>query len=804
MPISHLDSSVLRITIDPDTLGFSDTSELLHHPLSWIGQERAETATHFGLEMGQPDYHLFVIGEVGSGRSSLLTQAMTKAAKRRIIPPDLCYLYNFETPETPLAIRLPAGNGRVLHRHLSQLTKSLLTEISQRLDGHNFKIKKAKIEAKFKDEEANAYAVLDGFAEKRRCAIRREMEQVSYTLLDEKGEILTEDKIILLPKARRADIDQAEMAVRESIVLYFEEVDRFEAIKNTELAELQRQIIQPFLDKSFKNIRHELSKQCKDHTRLIHYLDLISQDIVNNLTLFNHHENEEKQQVVLEQLFSRYQVNLIVDNHDLNAAPVIVEDNPLFRTLFGCIDYEFKNGILNTDFTRIRAGSLLKAHGGFLMLHLNDLLADGLIWDKLRRFLRCMRLRIEEPGSAFSANIAASLEPEVIDVDVKIILIGSREQYYAIQEQDPEFARRFRVKVDFSERFIANAETYRASSIFVAQVCQKMQLPHFTAAGVARLIEASHREVNDQLRQSAIFAQTEMLIIESATLCTAQSRHLVEAADVEAALLARNLRHNYSHQRMLESIADGDVFVTSQGEAVGQLNGLTMIDLGDHSFGVPARLTARTFAGEEGLLNIEREVEMSGPIHDKGVFILQNYMTALFAHIAPIALNASIVFEQEYNSIEGDSASCAELYVLLSSLSGLAMKQSIAVTGAVNQYGEVLPVGGINEKIEGYFYVCKKAGLDGYQGVLIPRQNCRHLMLNNQVIDAVSKGLFHIYTMQNVLEGMALLTDTPTGLSSEQQGAKNVKYALNSILGYAQKTLKSYRQACLKSQQSKS
>lgn len=803
MPISHLDSSVLRVTIDPNALGFSDTSELLHHPLSWIGQERAEIATQFGLEMTQPDYHLFVIGEVGSGRSSLLAQAMTKAAKRRSIPSDLCYLYNFETPETPLAIRLPTGKGRVLRQHMLQLTKSLLSEISQRLDGRDFKIESAKIEAEFKDEEAKAYASLDSFAEKRHCAIRRETVQVSYTLLDDNGEILTEDKIILLPKERRSEIDQAEMSVREAIILYFEKVDGFETIKNKALADLQRQIIQPFLNKVFKSIRHDLPKKYKDHARLNHYLDLVLEDILNNLTLFNHPENEEKQQAALEQLFCRYQVNLIVDNQGLKFAPVIIEDNPLFRTLFGCIDYQFKNGILNTDFTRIRAGSLLKAHGGFLMLHLNDLLADGLIWDKLRRFLRSMRLQIEEPGSAFAANIAASLEPEVIGVDVKIVLIGSREQYYAIQEQDPEFARRFRVKVDFSERFIANAETYRASSIFVAQVCQKMHLPHFSAAAVARLIEESHREVDDQLRQSAIFAQTEMLVIESAVLCKIHKRDLVDASDIEAALQARTKRHNYPHQRMLESIADGDVFVSSQGEKVGQLNGLTVIDLGDHSFGVPTQITARTFAGEEGLLNIEREVEMSGSIHDKGVFILQNYLSALFSHLAPIALNASIVFEQEYNAIEGDSASCAELYALLSSLSGSAINQGIAVTGAINQYGEVIPVGGINEKIEGYFYVCKKAGLDGSQGVLMPHQNCRHLMLDNQIVDAVSKGLFHIYTMQDVMEGMELLTGMSAGIQLEQ-GYKNMKYASNSILGHAQKTLKSYRLACLKSQHAKS
>ncbi len=803
MPISHLDSSVLRVTIDPDTLGFSDTSELLHHQLSWIGQGRAEVAAQFGLEMTQPDYHLFVIGEVGSGRSSLLAQAMTKTAKRRVVPPDLCYLNNFEAPESPIAIRLPAGKGRVLRRHLLQLTKSLLTDISQRLDGHDFKIKSAKIEAKFKDEEAKAYAGLDSFSEKRHCAIRRETVQISYTLLDDNGEILTEDKIILLPKARRAEIDQAEIAVREAIVLYFGKVDRLEEIKNTELANLQRQIIQPFLNKVFKSIRHDLPKLCEDHARLNHYLDLVAEDILHNLTLFNHHENEETQQAALEHLFCRYQVNLIVDNHDLNTAPVVIEDNPLFRTLFGCIDYQFKNGILNTDFTSIRAGSLLKAHGGFLMLHLNDLLADGLVWDKLRRFLRNMRLQIEESGSTFSANIAVSLEPEVINVDVKIILIGSREQYYAIQEQDPEFARRFRVKVDFSDRFSANTETYRASSIFVSQVCQKMLLPHFSAAAVARLIEESHREVNDQIRQSAIFARTEMLVIESAALCNVHECSLVDTADIEAALKAHTMRHNYPHQRMLESIADGDVVIVSQGEKVGQLNGLTVIDLGDHSFGIPARITARTFAGEEGLLNIEREVEMSGPIHDKGVFILQNYLASLFAHIAPVALNASIVFEQEYNVIEGDSASCAELYALLSSLSGLAINQGIAVTGAVNQYGEVMPVGGINEKIEGYFYVCKKAGLDGNQGVLIPHQNDRHLMLDHQIVEAVSKGLFHIYTMQNVMEGMELITGTPSGLPVDRD-SKNAKYVSGSILGHAQKTLKSYRYACLKSQQSKS
>ena len=425
------------------------------------------------------------------------------------------------------------------------------------------------------------------------------------------------------------------------------------------------------------------------------------------------------------------------------------------------------------------------------MLHLRDLLADGLVWETLRRFLRSGKLQIEEPGTAFAPIAAVSLQPEAVDVDVKIILIGSREQYYELQEEDPEFARHFRVKVDFVESFSSSNETHRAFAIFVAHSCRNLGLPHFTSAAVARLLEDTHREADDQSRQSANFARTEALVVESATLCRARAARLVEAMDVETALGARMRRHDYPAQRMQESISDGEVLITVHGEKVGQLNGLTVMDLGDYRFGFPVRVTARTFAGNDGLLNIEREVEMSGPVHDKGVFILQNYLSALFAHIAPLALNASIVFEQEYFGVEGDSASCAELYVLLSSLSDLPLKQGIAVTGAVNQHGEVLPVGGINEKIEGYFRVCETAGLDGSQGVLIPSRNRRHLMLERRVIEAVEQGLFHIYSAEHVSDGMELLMGLPAGVVDDEGN-----YPHGSVLGRAQKTLQSYRHAC--------
>ncbi|MBY0577250.1 MAG: AAA family ATPase [Gallionellaceae bacterium] len=792
MPTSNLTPAELRLTIAPDTLGFADTSELLEYALPWIGQERAELAARFGLGMDQTDYNLFVLGEVGSGRSSLLRQAMQAAAENKAVPPDLCYLHNFDAPEHPRALRLPAGQGRLLRQLMAQLTKTLQTEIPRQLDGQDFKAESERIEKTYKAEEATAYAELDAFAEARKFTLHREAGHMVFTLRGAKGRALTEVEMLALPKERRAEIDRAEQELRAEINRFFEKMRPMERVMNEGLAALRRQVVKPLLEHELQEIRVGLKKQIKDSVKLGAYLEQVAHDVLENLELFKVSDTDDDlRQEALGKVLSRYRVNLVVDNGGLHGAPVIVEDNPLFRPLFGSIEYQSENDVLVTDFSRIRAGSLHKAHGGFLMLHLRDLLADGLVWEKLRRLLRSGRLQIEEPGTAFTPIATVSLEPEAVDVEVKIILIGSREQYYELQEEDPEFARRFRVKVDFAESFSSSRETCRASAIFVAHACRKLGLPHFSAAAIALLLEDSHREADDQSRQSAVFARTEALVMESAALCNARAGHLVEATDVGAALDARVLRHDYPAQRLQEAIAQGDLLINVHGEKIGQVNGLTQVDLGDYRFGFPVRVTARTFAGDDGLLNIEREVEMSGPIHDKGVLILHNYLSALFAHNAPLALNASIVFEQEYNGVEGDSASCAELYALLSSLSGLPLKQGIAVTGAVNQHGEVLPVGGINEKIEGYFRTCTAAGLDGSQGVLIPHRNRRHLMLEHKTVEAVSKGLFHIYTAEHAGDGIELLTGLPAGVAND---AGN--YPRGSVLGHAQRTLLAYRRAC--------
>jgi predicted ATP-dependent protease len=793
MPVSSVIPAELRIQIDPDSLGFSDTSELLVYPLPWIGQERAETAARFGLGIDQRGYNLFVLGEVGSGRSSLLLEVMKTVAAKASVPPDLCYLHNFDEPERPRALRMPAGQGRLLRQLMVQMAKNLQSNIPQCLDAPDFKVESERITKIYKAEEAKAYAELDAFAEARSFTLFRESGHLVFTLRDEKGHVLTESEARALTKERRLEIEQAEQELRTAINHFMEKMQPVERVMNEGLAALQRQVVKPLLEHELQDIRVGLKKQIKDSVKLGTYLEQVMHDVLDNLDLFQVSEEDEEEERLeaLTEVLSRYRVNLVVDNHGLSGAPVIVEDNPLFHPLFGSIEFQSESDVLVTDFSRIRAGSLLKAHGGFIMLHLRDMLADELVWEKLRRFLRSGRLQIEEFGLSFSPIAAVSLTPEAVDVEVKIILIGSTEHYYALQELDPEFARHFRIKVDFAESFISNAATRHATAIFVAHTCRKMGLPHFSAMAVARLLEDSQREVDDQSRQSAIFAHTEALVMESASLCRSRTAALVETADVESALRARTQRHDYPEQRMQESITEGERLIALSGDRVGQLNGLTQIDLGDYRFGFPVRVTARTFAGGEGLLNIEREVKMSGPIHDKGVLILHSYLSALFAHIAPLALSASLSFEQEYLGVEGDSASCAEFYVLLSSLSGLPLKQGIAVTGAVNQHGEILPVGGVNEKIEGYFRTCDTAGLDGHQGVLIPYRNRRHLMLANKVVEAVSKGLFHIYTAEHVSEGLELLTGLNTG-KTDNVGL----YPADSVLGRAQTTLQAYRIAC--------
>ena len=830
-PVS-LAPAQLCLQIDPSTLGFAHTGELQGQPLPWIGQERAAAAVRFGLGMQQPDYHLFVLGELGSGRSSLLTQAMHEAAALRPVPPDLCYLHHFDKPERPHALRLPAGQGRLLRQGMDKLLQTLASDIAKRLQEADYRADNAALIADYEAAQTEAFAALEAFASQRQFALNRDNGHMVFTLLDTQGEPQTPDQASSLAPQQRAALAESEQALRSEIARVLSTLRPIERAQQQARTDLRQRTIAPLLTQALGALHSAVCPSQAEPTandsdnsssaKLTTWLARVQKALLDQLALFlplngdisdgadisddnssadaasdsnkADQDDEDDRKDALDALLAQCRIHLAVDNSGRSAAPVIIEDNPQLRSLFGSVEASSDEDAAPTDLAAIHAGSLLKAHGGFLMLHLRDVASAEGLWERLRRFLRCARVQQDDTPQPPGHASRLALRPEAVEVDVKIVLIGSVQEYYALQAADPEVAQRFRTKVDFAESFRSSLESRRATGVFIAHIARKRGLPNFSAAAVARLLEQSHREADDQTRQSALFAQTESLAIESAALCraradtattaTATATAIVEAADIDAALQARTLRHNYTEQRLHESIADGERLITLHGSHVGQVNALTQIDQGDYRFGFPVRITARAFAGHEGLLNIEREVEMSGPIHDKGVLILHSYLTALFGHIAPLALNASVVFEQEYSGVEGDSASCAELYALLSALSGVPLAQGIAVTGALNQHGQVLPVGGINEKVEGWFKVCEAAGLDGTQGALIPARNLQQLMLDRHVIEAVAAGRFHIYTAGHVSDGMAVLT------------SQAPEIVANSVLARAEQTLRAFRRAC--------
>jgi predicted ATP-dependent protease len=786
-----LSATELAAAIDPAELGFNDTSQLIDQSCGWIGQQRAEKAARFGLMLDQPGYNLFILGAAGSGRSSLLFQAMQEVASGRPPAPDLVYLHNFEQPERPLALRLQAGKGSVLRAALETFAANIARDIPRKLDEEGFRLDCERLKKGTRQQVDKNYAVLSEFAASRRFALRREEGRLVFTLLDEQGQPMPEDAVLALSSEQRVNLENAEQELRAEIGKYLESVRPVERELENALLQLRRQAVEPVVEREVAAIRSLLSGQTLDAQKFEHYLALLAADVMNGQDAFSSDQDDDAKTMTQQALSSRYRVNLVVDNRLQNGAPVLRDDDPVFRSLFGGVDYQAENGLLVTDFMHIRAGNLLRAHGGYLMLHLRDLLRDGAVWEKLQRYLRSGRLQIEEPSAGTGALGTTTLEPEPLDIQVKLVLIGTREDYYDLQEADADFARHFRVKVDFAEHFSAGAETRRAVAIFIAQRSHALGLPHFSAGAVARLLLEMQREIDDQRRLSARFGHLEGLLVESAACCKTRGAVLVSAADVAAALAARRERHDYPEQALLDAVADGDLMIRVQGSEVGQINGLTQADLGDYRFGSPVRISARVYAGEEGVVNIDREVEMTGPTHDKGVMILSGWLSATFSRLTPLCLSASLVFEQEYHGVEGDSASVAELYALLSALSGLPLPQGTALTGALNQHGEVMPVGGINEKIEGWFRTCRRLGLDGKQGVIIPARNRSHLVLDQEIQDAVARGEFTVQVIEHVLEGIALLTGVPAGVPDETG-----HYPEESVLGRVQHGLEDFRKAC--------
>ena len=790
MPCQRLETADLSRQVQAASLGFASTAELVGQPLPWIGQPRAEAAARFGLDMQLPGYNLLVVGEVGTGRTTLMRQLMRQHAATRPVPPDLCFLHHVEHPEQPLALRLPAGQGRTLRQRMQQLGKRLEQQVPRRLAEADVKAESDRIGQAYKSEESRAYAELSAFADAHHFSLMREQGHLVFTCRDEQGEPLTAARAMAMSAQQRADIDQAEARLREQIAGFLDKTRSLEHVMNEGLTALRRQVIKPLLEREWQEVRNAVQPEPAESPGFDAWLQALQTEVLEHVDLFQAGGDDESLRLqALDEVLAGLRVNVAVDNHGLQGAPVIVEDNPSHRQLFGCIEYESDGNMLVTDFMRIRAGSLLRAHGGCLLLHLRDVLADPPVWEKLRRYVRCGSLQIEEPGVLYAPVAAVSLTPQAVRADVKLVLVASPEEYDAVQQLDPDIARRFRCKVDFADSFVASPQTWQQTAAFVAHTCARWGLPHCAADAVALLIEHSHRHAQDQQRQSAAFAITEALVMESAHQARIRQGAQVERSDVQQAVLARRHRLDEPEERLLDALAQGERVMPLGGRMLASVNGLSVVQYGEHAFGFPVRVSARAQAGDKGLISIDREVELSGPLHDKGVLVLQSYLASLFAHLAPLALEASLVFEQEYGGIEGDSASCAEFLALLSAIAAVPLDQAIAVTGAFNASGDLLPVGGINEKIEGFFRSCERVGLDGSQGVVIPQRNRRHLMLDERVVEAVAQRRFHVHAARTVAEAMDLLSGMPWGVLGPQG------YPADTVLGRAQWRLRRQRQA---------
>ena len=729
-------------------------------PEPLIGQERAFEAMEFGLRVDGRGYNIFVVGQPGSGRTSYILDRLQDMAGKLPAPDDWLYLYNFARPGEPLAVSVAAGKGKRLSDDLDELLKDLKAVISRAFEQSQYEDTKAKHIKEFQEKAGAIMDKLKARAEREHFSLKRTPQGfVNIPLIKDKDEDGNEITRELKPEEYEALDDKTQKKyqaksekISQRTVSGMREIrDMEKALKDTLSkldAEICRSAIAPVMD--------DIRAKYRENDALQRWFDAMTDDVIENFGAFVTAAREENAEVD----FTRYQANLFVSNDPQKGAPVILENNPTYYNLSGRVEYESHQGYLYTDFRRILPGAFHKANGGFLVLDAEKVLMNFMSWEAVKRILRTGEASIENLGEQYGALPVSSLRPSAIPMNVKIIMTGTPYIYELLQYYDAEFGKIFKVKASFDYDMPRTASNERKMARYIAEYVRRKSLKPFDASALSEIVEWSGREAEDQSLLSVDTGRLRELLTESSAWAAGET---VTGADVVRAIEHRNYRLSLYREKLARAFRDGVIRVDTDGEIIGQINGLSVIDLGDYRFGHPSRITANVFMGQEGVVNIEREVKMTGPIHNKGLMILSSYLGRKYAQDMPLSLSAHITFEQNYSGIEGDSASSTELYCILSALSGLPLKQGIAVTGSVDQFGNVQPIGGVNEKIEGFYEYCKIAGLTGEQGVMIPASNMRHLMLNDEVIEAVREGKFSVWAVSDIDEGLEILTGTPAG-----------------------------------------
>lgn len=782
----------LRNTCDSTQFAFETTAELTDDD-HIIHQDRAIEAIRFGIGMERSGYNLFILGPHGTGKRATARRFLTEQAGQMAVPNDWCYVFNFAQPDKPRALTLPPGKGTEFSAEMHRALEELASVIPAAYTADEYELRKRALEETFRDKQVESLDRLRDAAQEKNIALLQTPAGFAFAPLSSDGEVISPDEYKKLPAERQAAIEKEVTQLQEELQRVMRQLPSLHRAYQQQLKELNAEVARFAAAPVVREVREKYA----GFPQIVAYLDEAEQDIVEHFEIFMIEEGEGPAGMLSQALgistggsqrgLSRYDVNVVVDNHELSGAPVVFVDQPRFQDLIGRVEHVAQMGALVTDFTLIKAGAIHRANGGFLVIDALKLLGEPYAWEGLKRALRTKQVRIESLGQAYSLISTVSLDPEPIPLTIKVVLIGDRLLYYLLAEYDPEFPELFKVAADFEDDMVRDESTVEAWAQLIAAVTREEHLRPFDRTAVARVIEYGSRIVEDAERLTARMRDVHDLLREADYFASQEASDLVTGNHVERAIDASRRRSARIEDRLLDATLRNSLLIDTEGMAVGQVNGLSVYGLGQHSFGKPSRITARVRMGKGEVIDIERQVEMGGPIHSKGVMILSGYLGQRYAAERPLSLSATLVFEQSYGGVEGDSASVAETCALISALAEVPLKQSMAVTGSVNQHGQIQAVGGVNEKVEGFFDLCRARGLTGDQGVIIPAANVKNLMLRQDVVDAVSNGRFHIFAASEVDDCLALLTDVAAG-SSDDDG----RYPEGSVNGRVVSRIQSF------------
>ena len=764
-----LNPKELRRRCDPARFDFTTTEEL--EPLQGIiGQDRAMEALRVGLRIKDPRnrYNVFVTGTSGLGKTSAVAHFLKELSRREPPPPDICYVHNFQVPHRPRYLLLPAGKGQELRQDMDRCIDFLRRELPKVLESDEFKAQAKDEREKFVAKREELFKRLEERAKGLGFAIQRTPVGINTIPLKPDGTPYSQEEYEALSEEEQAAILKRQEELQEAIRETFQRLGEIEEEWQEARRQLTKRAVQFLIEPRFAQLRAKYAGL----ERVQVFLKEAQADIIENVEELQAANKKPPIPIPMpgtSDPYQRYRVNVIVDNSGLAGAPVVVEENATYTNLFGTVERRVQFGVVTTDFTQIRAGSLHRANGGYLVLSAANLLRFWMSWEALKIALKTGEIRIEDPAQMLGLASTEGLRPEPVPLDLKVIVIGSPYLYYLLHHYDEDFPKLFTIRSDFDVEMDWSSEAEEAVARFIrARQLEDPGILPFSPSGVAKVVEHAGELAGSQKKLSTRFASLSALVREASFWAREEGASVVEDRHVRLAIEKGRSRHSLLAEKVRDWIARGKIIVDVEGAKVGQVNGLAVIDLGDFAFGKPSRITANVFTGKDGVVDIEREAELGGKIHTKGVMILKGYLGAKFATHSPLSLSASIAFEQSYSLVDGDSASAAELYALLSSLSGVPLKQGIAVTGAVDQKGRLQPIGGVNEKIEGHFLVCKALGLSGEQGVIIPEGNVDDLMLPEEIVEAVEAGKFHIWAVGTVEEGIEILSGMPAGTPDEE------------------------------------